>query len=147
MAATVSATIEARVRAEPIVWLTTVAPSGLPCVVPTWFSWDGEAFRIFTKPTARKLRNIGRNPLVMLAIGDPHADFDVVLIEGRAYQETTDVAGATVDGHLTKYGRQLSAIGLDRDEYLHTYSATLRVDPTRVLGWSGRSHLSRSHPS
>lgn len=139
--AIVGALVDARIRAEPIAWLTTMSPAGQPCVVPTWFSWDGRAFRIFTKPTARKLRNIVCNPHVMLALGDPHADFDVVLIEGRALVEGAAVAAAAVDGHLARYGHHLSAIGIDRHEYVRTYSATMRIEPTRVLGWSGRSHL------
>lgn len=137
----VGAAVDARIRAEPIVWLTTMAPTGRPCVVPTWFSWDGRAFRIFTKPTARKLRNVACNPHVMLALGNPHADFDVMLIEASAFAEAPAMALASVDGHLARYRAALSAIGLDRDEYVRTYSATMRIEPTRLLGWSGRSHL------
>ena len=139
------AQVDARIRAEPIVWLTTMAPTGRPCVVPTWFSWDGWAFRIFTKPTARKLRNIACNPHVMLALGDPHADFDVVLVEGEACAEAPATAAETVDGHLARYRLQLSAIGLDCDGYVRTHSASMRIEPTRVLGWSGRSHMPRGH--
>ena len=141
--AIVGAVVDARIRAEPIVWLTTMAPTGRPCVVPTWFSWDGRAFRIFSRPTARKLRNIACNPHVMLALGDPHADFDVVLVEGEACAEPPAIAAETVDRHLSRYRLQLSAIGLEREGYLRTYSATMRIEPTRVLGWSGRSHLAR----
>jgi aminoglycoside phosphotransferase (APT) family kinase protein len=75
------------------------------------------------------------------ALGDPLVDFDVMLIEGRARSEPAETAAAGVDDHLARYRRQLSDIGLDRDEYLRTYSATIRIEPTRVLAWSGRSHL------
>ena len=55
---------------EPIVWLSTVRPDGSPHLVPIWFSWDGEALLIFSKPGAQKVRNLRARPSVMLALGD-----------------------------------------------------------------------------
>ena len=66
---------------EPVVWLSTVRPDGQPHLVPTWFWWDGEALLVFSKPDARKVRNLRANPSVMLALGDAEEDFDIGLIE------------------------------------------------------------------
>ena len=57
--------------AEPVVWLSTVRPDGLPHLVPTWFWWDGEALLVFSKPDAVKVRNLRANPRLMLALGNP----------------------------------------------------------------------------
>ncbi len=53
---------EERLRNEEIAWLTTVRPDGQPQAVPVWFLWDGEAFLVYSRPGARKLRNIEANP-------------------------------------------------------------------------------------
>ncbi len=125
--------------AEPIAWLSTVRPDGRPHVVPTWFSWDGTSFLLFSKPDAVKVRNIRRVPAVMLAIGDPLADFDVQLIEGEAVLLDAPTAQVMPAGHLARYRAWLEAIGLDRDEYVTTYSQAIRIRPTRFLPWRGRT--------
>src|SRR3712207_8123899 len=53
---------EDRLRGEEVAWLTTVRPDGQPQSVPVWFLWDGEAFLVYSRPGARKLRNIEANP-------------------------------------------------------------------------------------
>ncbi len=53
---------EERLHDEEIAWLTTVRPDGQPQSVPVWFLWDGEGFLVYSRPGARKLRNIEANP-------------------------------------------------------------------------------------
>jgi PPOX class probable F420-dependent enzyme len=125
--------------AEPVVWLSTVRPDGMPHLVPIWFSWDGESVLIASKPHAKKVANLRANPRVMLALGEPEDDFDVGLVEGVA--EIVDAPSSDVlpSTHLAKYRREMATIGLSRDEYLATYSLVIRVRPTRFLPWHGRT--------
>lgn len=125
--------------AEPVVWLSTVRPDGTPHLVPIWFSWDGESVLIASKPHAKKIANLRANPRVMLALGEPENDFDVGLLEGVAEILDEPAADVLPPGHLAKYRDQMAAIGLDRDEFLATYSLVIRVRPTRFLAWHGRS--------
>jgi PPOX class probable F420-dependent enzyme len=122
---------------EPVVWLSTVRPDGLPHLVPIWFSWDGEALLIATKPHARKVANLRANPRVMLALGEPDDDFDVGPLEGTA--EILDAPAREVlpPEHLRKYCDVMDAIGLSAEEYLATYSLVIRVRPTRFFPWHG----------
>ena len=135
--------IETFLRTEEVVWLSTVSPDGMPSVVPIWFSWDGEAVLILTKPGQRKVDNMRANNRVMLALGNEEDDFDVGLIEARAEFTDTDAASFMPDSHWTKYARDLAGIGLGRQEYLATYSQPIRIVPTRYLGWHGRSEPER----
>jgi PPOX class probable F420-dependent enzyme len=133
------ARIDRLLQVELVVWLSSIRPDGGPHLVPVWFSWDGEALLVASKPRAQKVRNMRANPQVMLAVGEAEDDFDVGLIEARA--ELLDVPAADVlpASHLDKYDRQMAAIGLGRDEFLATYSQVVRIVPTRFLPWHGRS--------
>jgi PPOX class probable F420-dependent enzyme len=135
--------IERFLETEEVVWLCTVSPEGLPSVVPIWFSWDGEAVRMLTKPGQRKVDNMRVNDRVMLALGNEEDDFDVGLIEARAELLDVDPSTFMPESHWTKYARDLAEIGLDRAEYLATYSQPVRIVPTRYLGWHGRSEPDR----
>jgi len=122
---------------EPIVWLSTVRPDGAPHLVPIWFTWDGEALLIFSKPDAQKVRNLRAHPSTMLALGDAEADFDIGLIEARAElldQPTCDLLPAA---HIEKYAGQLAALGMDAEAYAATYSQVIRIVPADFLGWHG----------
>jgi PPOX class probable F420-dependent enzyme len=141
-----AARIDRLLRSEPVVWMSTVRPDGVPHLIPIWFSWDGEAILIASKPGAQKVRNLRSNPVVMLALGKPDEDFDVGLLEGRA--ELLDVPAADVlpASHLTKYRAAMSAIGLTPDEFLATYTQVIRVVPTRYLPWHGRTEPASARP-
>lgn len=134
-----AARIDRLLRSEPVVWMSTVRPDGSPHLIPIWFSWDGEAIIVASKPDAQKVRNVRTNPVVMLALGQPEEDFDVGLLEGRA--ELLDVPAADVlpATHMTKYRAPMAAIGLTPDEFLATYTQIIRIVPTRYLPWHGRS--------
>jgi len=134
-----AARIAGLLRREPVVWLSTVRPDGLPHLVPIWFSWDGERLFIASKPNAVKVRNLRANPTLMLAVGEPDDDFDVGLIEAAATVADRTTAELLPPGHLAKYRRQMAEIGLDADEYVRTYSQPILVTPTRFLPWHGRT--------
>jgi PPOX class probable F420-dependent enzyme len=134
-----AARIDGLLRREPVVWLSTVRPDGLPHIVPIWFSWDGERVFIASKPDAVKVRNLRANPTLMLAVGEPDDDFDVGLIEAVANVTDQTTAELLPPGHLAKYRRQMAEIGLDADDYVRTYSQPILVTPTRFLPWHGRT--------
>jgi PPOX class probable F420-dependent enzyme len=131
--------IDRLLRSEPVVWMSTVRPDGVPHLIPIWFSWDGEAILVASKPHAQKVRNLRENPVVMLALGKPDEDFDVGLVEGRA--ELLDAPSAEVlpASHLTKYRAPMASIGLTPEEFLATYTQVIRIVPTRYLPWHGRT--------
>jgi PPOX class probable F420-dependent enzyme len=135
--------VERRLRSEPVVWLSTTDERGFPHIVPIWYVWDGEAFLIFSKPHARKVRAVRRNSRVALALGEPRDDFDVQLVEGHATVLARRAAEVLDDPsigreHARKYAAELFALGIDRAEYATTYSAVVRIVPTRFLPWHGR---------
>ena len=124
---------------EPVVWLSTVRPDGSPHLVPTWFWWDGEALLVFSRPTARKVRNLRTDSSVMLALGDAEDDFDIGLVEGRAELLDRPTAKVLPVAHLEKYADQLAALGITAADYAATYSQVIRIVPNGLLGWHGRS--------
>ena len=77
----------------------------------------------------------------MLALGDPAADFDVLLIEGLACVLDPPTSDLVPAPFFHAYTERMAAPGLSRDDFLATYSLAIRIGPTRHTGWAGRSHL------
>ena len=139
MAGPVPERIERFLRTEEVLWLSTFGTDGFPGLIPLWFSWDGAAIRVVSKPQAEKIADMRAEPRVMVALGDAEDDFDVGLIEARAEILDLPPADFLPASHWAKYAGDLDGIGLSRDEYLATYSQSIRVVPVRYLGWRGRS--------
>ena len=131
--------IDRLLATEPIVWLSTVRPDGTPHLVPIWFSWDGERLFVASKPEARKVRNLRRNPRLMLALGEPDDDFDVGLVEAEAELPGATTVELLPAGHFDKYRDRMAAIGLDEATYVRDYSQPILIRPTRFLPWQGRA--------
>jgi PPOX class probable F420-dependent enzyme len=131
--------VERFLQSEEVLWLSTFPTDGFPGLVPIWFSWDGEAIRIASKPHAEKVADIRADPRVMVALGNAEEDFDVGLIEAHAELLDTPADHFLPESHWVKYAADLARIGLTREEYVRAYSQAIRNVPVRYLGWHGRS--------
>lgn len=136
---TAPARVEHFLHTEEVLWLSTFGTDGFPGLVPIWFSWDGEAILVVSKPNAEKVADMRATPRVMIALGDAEEDFDVGLIEARAELPDTPADRFLPESHWTKYAADLASIGLTREEYVRTYSQAVRLVPVRFLGWHGRT--------
>ena len=129
--------IQAALRDDPVVWLSSVQTDGRPHLVPVWFHWDGDRILAFSKPHARKVDNLRDQPSVMLAVGTPGPGFEVELIEATA--ELPDQPAATImpEGFGAKYRELLHRAGMTVQRFAEVYSQPIVLRPTRFLGYGG----------
>jgi hypothetical protein len=70
-----------RLTREVAAWVGTADASGVPCLVPLNFWWDGETVWLSTRATNPTGANLIASGLVRLCFGHT---FDLVLVEGTA---------------------------------------------------------------
>jgi PPOX class probable F420-dependent enzyme len=131
------ASIVAALERDEVIWLSSIRPDGRPHLVPVWFVWNDDSIVVFSKPGAQKVRNLRRDPRAMVAIGEATAGFDIELIEAEA-----DVAPGSSDEtarerFATKYEAALRRAASTVEEFATVYSQSIRLRPTRWLGWGG----------
>ena len=120
-----------------VLWLSSVSADGRPHIVPAWFVWDAGRIVLFSKPNARKVRNLRRHPRAMVALGVPSLDFDVELIEADAETPSTTAAETMPPAFAAKYRRLLRRAGLSASRFGEVYSQPIVLRPTRFLGYGG----------
>ena len=130
-------TIEAALRDDPVLWLSSVQPDGRPHLVPVWFHWDGDRILAFSKPNARKVGNLRDQPFVMLAVGTPGPEFDVELIEATAELPEEPAGTLIPESFGAKYRDLLHRAGLTVQRFAEVYSQPIVLRPTRFLGYGG----------
>jgi PPOX class probable F420-dependent enzyme len=123
-----------RLRTEQILWLVTVRPDGQPQASPVWFLWDGEAFLVFSQPTAQKLRNLAANPRVAVHLDSDGAGGDVVTIDGTATVHQDPSPGKR-EAYLAKYRPGIDAIGSTPEQLSKDYSVAITILPERARAW------------
>jgi len=127
----------AALESDPVAWLSSVRRDGSPHLVPVWFHWDGERVFAFSKPHARKVENLRRQPRVMLAVGTPGPGFEVELIEADAELPETPAVEIMPSGFGAKYAELLRRAGLTAQRFAEVYSQPIVLRPTRFLGYGG----------
>lgn len=123
----------ARLAAEPIIWLSTVRPDGRPHLVPVWFWWDGAAILIFSKPGAQKVNNLRHSPHAMLALDTADEGEDVVLLAGRAELLGAGAPQPTLPAYAAKYAALMARLGITPEAMAAEYTQAIRVLPERLV--------------
>ena len=124
------------IKKEYVIWLTTVDINGTPQPRPVWFIWDNDAFLIYSKPTAHKLKHIGENGNVSLHFNtDETGDKDVIVYIGKAELDTNAAPPNKVPAYLRKYRKGIKDIGMTVEQFTSEYSVAIRIKPTSLRGW------------
>ncbi|MGD9763989.1 MAG: pyridoxamine 5'-phosphate oxidase family protein [Candidatus Binatia bacterium] len=108
-----------------------------PYQVPVWYEWDGTYMWIVSKPRARYVRHIEKDPNVSVCIATPKLPYVRVLIQGRAKLIPTDQDWVPMGQRMAK--RYLGA----REGYAYIEKTKdwkriyIRIKPTRIISWDG----------
>lgn len=129
------AAIEARLREDLIIWLTTVSPSGKPHTVPVWFEWDGESVLIFSQPETRKIRDLKQNTSVALALETRDEGEEVIFFEGAAELLAQSTSELMTTAYIEKYAHLFPRIESSPEKMSVEYTQAIRVSLDKVKAW------------
>ena len=125
--------VEARLRSNLMVWLTTVRPDGQPVSVPVWFLMrEDESILVYSQPGKGKLRNIAENPKVSLGLDVTDIGRNVVRIEGIARQAHDQPPASQELAYLAKYTERIGALFGTPERFAELFSAALVITPSRL---------------
>ena len=125
--------IDERLRAELMMWLSTVRADGRPHLVPVWFLWDGRSILIFSRPNQQKLLNLRHNPNVVVALDTAGQGDDTVMFEGKAELLDDPRVSAALPAYAEKYKQRLALYGWTGEAMAQDYSQAIRITPTKFF--------------
>ena len=128
------ARVARHLREDPVVWMTTVTPSGQPSPSPVWFLWDGAGSVLMYSRDSPRLRHIAANPRVALNFAGDGAGGDIVVLSGTAAEEQDAVPAQSQQEYLAKYGARIQRMGRTPAEFSAEYRVPLRIRLTGVRG-------------
>jgi PPOX class probable F420-dependent enzyme len=126
---------DARLRAEPIAWLTVVTGSGQPQSTPVWFLWDGSEFLIYGSKSGPKTANIQAHPQVSLHLEGNGTGGGNVIFEGAARIDPDGPRADAVADYVAKYQERVESYGWTLASFAADYPHVIRVTPTRARIW------------
>jgi len=121
-----------RLDDEPIIWLATTRPDGRPHLVPVWFWRSDDTVLIFSK-NDQKIRNIQRQPRVMVALNAADDGEDIALFEGQAELSPESSSAVMPAEYAAKYAALLHRLGLTADEMAAAYLQPIIIRLVRQI--------------
>ncbi len=132
MSIEISSHLKQRLLEEKVAWLTTVRADGVPQPTPIWFLWQQGTFLVYSKPDARKVRNIRRNPHVALNFNTDESGEHVVVFRGEAAVEEGAPLADLVPAYLDKYRQGIIDLEMTPESMAQEYSVAIRITPRSV---------------
>ncbi len=122
-----------RLTGEQVIWLTTVGQNGTPQPNPVWFLWEGATVLTFSRPDAKRLAHIKRNPHVSLHLNSTSTGGDVTVLTGKA--ELRDGAPTAYPDYVAKYRSDIERISGSVEAFAKEYSVPMRIRIGGVRGF------------
>lgn len=117
---------------------------GSPRVVPIWFAWDGEAFQLWSPPTAPKIGALARDSRVALTIDRNEWPVKVLLVRGVAEVSTVASDNPAYWAMAARYLGEAEAAGwVAQYSQLFPQCALISVRPA----WAGIIDMETRFPS
>ena len=127
--------IDARLRSDLMIWLSTVRPDGRAHIVPVWFLWQDDVLYIFSKPD-QKIRNLSQNKSAMVGVDDTKGGDDPIMLGGNVeLLKHGDLTPGIQDAYAEKYLERMQASNWAMDWYVNEYSEVIRFTPTKVFAF------------
>lgn len=123
-----------RLQEEGIIWFITIDGQARPQPRPVWFLWDGEAFLMYSRPTAHKLNHIRANPQVSLHFDGDGQGGDIIVVMGEAKIVTDGPLAHELAAYVEKYEWGFERINMTAEQFGTAYTAMIRVQPTAFRG-------------
>jgi PPOX class probable F420-dependent enzyme len=127
--------IERRLASEPVIWLTTVNPSGHPQPSMVWFLREGDDVLVMSRPKTAKVRAIAANPNVALNFNGTGQGGDMVVMNGSATLEAPYAIADVPAAYLEKYRDGIAGIGRTPETFIAEYSQPIRIRIARIRGF------------
>ena len=120
-----------RLAREQVIWLTTVGTDDTPQPNPVWFFWEGATVLTFSRPDAKRLAHIKRNPRVSLHLNSTRTGGKVTVLTGTA--EVLEGDPTAYPEYVAKYRRDIEQISGTVEAFAKEYSlpTRIRVDGAR----------------
>ena len=114
-----SAELQRLLQKRVVCFFATTMPDGSPHMTRTWVDADGTYILINTVEGYQKLRNVRRDPRVMISVVDPVHSQRAVSIRGRVVEITKEGADLQF--------KQLTQRNLGHEEYRYGQPGQVRV--------------------
>lgn len=131
-----AARVAKHLREDPVIWVTTTGPSGLPAPNPVWFLWDGaDTVRLFAMPQTVRVRNLRKNSRVSLNLAGDANGVQVCVLTGTAELDEDGAPASAYADFVSKYEEWFPRVMKTPAGYSEQYTVPIIVNLSRVRGF------------
>jgi PPOX class probable F420-dependent enzyme len=120
-----------KLKRERYAWLTTVAPTGVPVPMLTWFCFDGASFTLYSPARASRVAHVSERPEVSLHLESDGIGGGIVAVGGEAAVTAEGVDPRDDREFWAKYHVEADLVGLG--EAISSHSVRITITPATLL--------------
>lgn len=115
-----------------LAFISTLSKDGSPHVTPVWADTEDDVILVNTSEASAKSKHVSRDPRVAISVVEQYNPYNMVSIQGRVIEQTTEGA----DQHLQKLAKKYLGIGKYYYRPPKDKRVILRVKPEKTMGLS-----------
>jgi len=120
---------------EPIGWLTTVSPTGVPSTAPVWFLLEeDDTILVYSKDPPIRVRNVRANPRITLHLEGDGRGGGIVVVNGSAVVDDATPPANEHHVFIAKYQAFLDRYGWTAEFFANGYPRPIRITIGSVRG-------------
>jgi PPOX class probable F420-dependent enzyme len=119
-------------QSRNLAFISTLTKDGSPHITPVWAEMVEDLILINTFETSAKNKHIINDKRVAISIVEQNNPFNMVSIQGRVIEQTTEGA----DDHLKKLARRYLGIGKYYYRKPNHNRIIIKIQPEKVMGLS-----------
>ncbi|MDA2978800.1 MAG: pyridoxamine 5'-phosphate oxidase family protein [Actinomycetota bacterium] len=124
-----------RIENDEVAWLTTVSSQGVPSTALVWFLLENdESILVYSRDPSIRLRNIGTNQRVTLALNSDFRGNDSIVVLGSAGIDTSIAPADENLAYVAKYQATLDDYSWTPRWFAENYPTPIRIHITSVHG-------------
>lgn len=135
MTGTISPEVAKLFEDKNLAFVATMMKDDSPQITPVWIDLVDGIILVNTAEGRVKQRNVSRDPRVAISIVDRHNPYNMVTIQGRVIEQTTDGAEKHIDKMAKKY------LGVDKYPFAISGEKRilLKIEPVKIFHMAPRS--------
>jgi PPOX class probable F420-dependent enzyme len=124
-----------RIENDAVAWMTTVSSEGVPSTALVWYLLESdESILVYSRDPSVRIRNIGANKRVTLALNSDPIGEDVIVVNGSATIDESIPPVHANNEYLAKYQATMDDNGWTAEWFSANYPAPIRIHISAVRG-------------
>jgi PPOX class probable F420-dependent enzyme len=111
-------------------FVATINKDGSPQLSPTWVDTDGEHILINTEAKRAKVRNLRRDPRIVISLIENSNPYNGIVIRGRVVEQ---IEGKAANDHIDRLNKKYKGVDIFPNKGPGVVRVIVKIRPEKII--------------